>query len=355
MQERLVFIDALKGFLIITVIWGHVIQFCGISDVINDYIYYHWILTFHMPLFSIISGFCFHSKDLWITFTKRTKALIIPLLTWCSIFTILIPVLSYIRNGMTHQFDCYTVIQNWWYWVYDYGWWFLKALFFSTVYASLVKRIMDNRIIEGAILSILFLYCCSLFGIIPNMHPLFKGFIFIYPFFQIGIILKHYWEHVLLHIKHLFFCSLILYTLLLLFWEGLPDTFYYMDTCFNFYLPNYHLIYKIIYRFLIGTMGSLTYFLFFFAILSKYPGLKITKLFSKIGRHTIELYILSTCLNDYLYKIPFHNNNSFLLILECFFISIILLILCILLSNTIKKIQFILFYLGKKEYVNYSF
>ena len=63
-KERILWIDALKGFTIIFVIIGHVLlgytnnntfpEFQEIMVKIN-----YWIYSWHMPLFMVISGFAF--------------------------------------------------------------------------------------------------------------------------------------------------------------------------------------------------------------------------------------------------------------------------------------------------------
>lgn len=70
-KERISWVDLVKGFGIILVIYGHNLPF------LENYIY-----TFHMPLFFFVSGL-FHPKELNINnVKKRAKQILIPYFLW---------------------------------------------------------------------------------------------------------------------------------------------------------------------------------------------------------------------------------------------------------------------------------
>lgn len=56
-KERLIWLDSLKGWLILIVVFGHAIQYC-LPDVAceNNYCW-NLIYSFHMPAFIAASGF----------------------------------------------------------------------------------------------------------------------------------------------------------------------------------------------------------------------------------------------------------------------------------------------------------
>ena len=60
-NERCIWVDNLKGFLIILVVAGHVLQSAidaHIQSVFMESIFL-WIYSFHMPLFFCVSGYVY--------------------------------------------------------------------------------------------------------------------------------------------------------------------------------------------------------------------------------------------------------------------------------------------------------
>ena len=112
-KKRLLWIDNLRGFLILLVILGHSIQY-GLPDWEQNHVF-NFIYSFHMPLFICVSGFVsLHMKASWGQIKKRLVQLIIPFLSMsivCSIYNGKNLVLTWILNP-------------------SIGLWFLWCLFF---------------------------------------------------------------------------------------------------------------------------------------------------------------------------------------------------------------------------------
>ena len=70
-SSRLTALNSLRGFGIQLVVLGHTSQFAGLV---------HWIFSFHMPLFFIISGMLFHERQFLDSFKKKIARLLIPYL-----------------------------------------------------------------------------------------------------------------------------------------------------------------------------------------------------------------------------------------------------------------------------------
>ncbi len=98
-NERIVYIDALKGFVILLVVMGHTITKLysqSFEHMLWDYptstmFWWYVIYSFHMPLFMFISGFLFCRTDgyQWksalITVWKRAYTLLLPFVVWALI------------------------------------------------------------------------------------------------------------------------------------------------------------------------------------------------------------------------------------------------------------------------------
>lgn len=88
-KERLIWLDALKGFLILLVIVGHAIQYGLPEDECEHNYWWNLIYSFHMPAFMAASGFVnYHSADKppmvgGVNLCKRrTYQLLIPFFAW---------------------------------------------------------------------------------------------------------------------------------------------------------------------------------------------------------------------------------------------------------------------------------
>ena len=126
-EKRLVYLDALKGILMVLVILGHVIQ-SSISDYQHN-VLFRLIYSFHMPLFFLISGYLtYKGKYDGKLVPKRFVQCIIPFISWAFLLPILetgIWDLSRTENILLYP---------------DNGLWFLYNLFFYCVMVSLSER-----------------------------------------------------------------------------------------------------------------------------------------------------------------------------------------------------------------------
>ena len=80
-KSRLLYLDALKGFLMLLVIWGHLVQ--GQSVNFFDTLTFRTIYSFHMAVFFFVSGFLFYigRHDIW-TLPMKTIRLLVPYFAW---------------------------------------------------------------------------------------------------------------------------------------------------------------------------------------------------------------------------------------------------------------------------------
>lgn len=197
-NQRLGWVDAIKGIGIILVLVGH----CNIPNV-NPYIY-----LFHMPLFYIISGFCWNvEKNKTITFkeffSKKFRAYIIPYFKIAAVCFLIFGVSAYyFKMGFTSAYIHQLIKFIFGIAVYSRGtpeWlpncspiWFLTALFVAELmFYWIMKR---KHTLLFVIISGILGYLCFLCGkIFPwNIDNALTAV----PFIYVGVVLRKYWDAV---------------------------------------------------------------------------------------------------------------------------------------------------------------
>lgn len=132
MKQRLFYIDALRGFAIILVVLGHVLQNYYVPY--EENIAFRVIYSFHMPLFMFLSGYVSYKICSWRTIEKRAFQCMIPF------FSAIL--LNWFIEGfedwsigilMTNVYE--TILRP------DKGLWFLWVLFFINVIFLSMRKI----------------------------------------------------------------------------------------------------------------------------------------------------------------------------------------------------------------------
>ncbi|MDR1091551.1 MAG: acyltransferase family protein [Prevotella sp.] len=86
MRKRDPFFDSLKFILICLVVFGHILEYSGIRDMLSFKVY-SFIYTFHMPLFIFISGY-FSKNITWDKLKKAFKTLLPAYLVFQTILSV---------------------------------------------------------------------------------------------------------------------------------------------------------------------------------------------------------------------------------------------------------------------------
>ena len=177
--QRLFFLDALKGILIILVILGHAIQ--GYEIEYQHDILFRIIYSFHMPLFFLISGYLtykgYYDKKL---IRKRFIQCIVPFLVWA----ILLPIYKY------HTFDVSRTLIILKY--PDNGLWFLYNLFFYCLIFNKSERFADLlKCWQEVVLAILYVIILIIGGLLRTEFNAVQICWYI-PFFAIGYYIRKY-------------------------------------------------------------------------------------------------------------------------------------------------------------------
>lgn len=178
-NNRLQWLDFMKGIAIFFVVLGHVYQFC----IKNTGSVFNWIYTFHMPFFFMLSG-------ILVCKTKITKNVIKK-----RAFSLLIPffMVGGLHSVLNHRFDEFI------YGEFHAGYWFLLSLFFCWLLFIplyyICKKKHVNKFIECFILLTPFAIYKFFGSILPNNITgiLSMGFTFaFYRFFVLGYYLGRF-------------------------------------------------------------------------------------------------------------------------------------------------------------------
>ncbi len=307
---RNLFIDKLKGFAIILVVWGHCIQFCVKYDVLNTKLF-ELIYAFHMPFFMAVSGYLYYQsvnrrnfKDLIIS---RIKQLLIPFLIW-SFFYLLV-----YRWQFSH-----TLMQ----WIKNYIYnlpfffWFIWSLLISSLCVVAVNKFFKDKLVAYFILFILILLLPNGLGFYYTKYMV--------PYFFAGYLVHKY------HFKTnkvVFLLSFIVFTVMWYFWK---NDYYIYSTTMVSKLSDFKGMYDDSYRYIAGFLGILV----FITLIKKLPDFKV---FEVLGRNTLGIYFISSFLNSYLYLLGLHYDQFWYNFIYTPVLTIIIVAFCVGLSMLINK------------------
>lgn len=331
--KRLVLPDLIKGIAIFLVVFGHSIQYASGAHFLKTDSYYmdfvfKVIYSFHMPLFSLISGFLFSrytNKPFSDTFYTKFNSLIIPVFFW-SPFLIL---------GLTlfHPSDFLTLFFYWHSNIFNY-FWFIWGIFYLSIIVAGVNFLFKNEKIK--IVLYLFLFFITL--VTPDTGNIDK-YKFIYPYFIIGfytpLFLKRLQSFYNRHYKFYLASVSILFSFLLIHYTYQSYIYISGYDIFNPKTSPVVQLYTDIFRFTIGLVGSLWTILLlnFFHRFQKHIYRPIYSFFLLLGQNTLGIYIISSYLN-YNFPINLISSPSYLLNLG---VTFVILGLCLLIIYLIKK------------------
>lgn len=352
-NQRIAYIDVLKAFSIFIVVLGHVCQnYCKNIEVA---VYHHGILPYHMPFFAVLSGLFFSANVDFKTFmSKKFTQLALPYLIWCFIVAIVIRGVNEMHLYFSEGFDIH--FKSWaecfFMYIIDWGWWFIRTLFLSFIYAYVAIRLCQRHVTMGVLSSTLLLYVLSLSGIIPN--KVLKDFVFLYPFFCVGILMRTYKTWVFELAMFILPVAALCFFGCMLFWQGYDDSFYSMNT--SMYETEGHadvvgikVLWKTLYRFVVGTSASVALILLARKMEPRMPSFPMIQ---NVGRNTLGIYILQ----GFIIQIipPSYNTlfeNEIVSLMECLLISITIAIVCHLIVNITSKNKYLALLLwGRKTF-----
>ncbi|MDR1867566.1 MAG: acyltransferase [Treponema sp.] len=306
-KPRIEFIDLVRCFAFFCVLWHHSLSNLNDANLAatSDHYFvldpfYKFFLTFHMPIFFMISGFFFVSS-LNLSFKevlrKRFTTLIIPYIVW-------VIILAFANWGMTllgwkmaadrpfsvlGQLEAFLVPDP------KVDFWFFRELFVTDIIVFIFCKIFKKLPI-AFIGSMLFVMLFDWFGIVTKTQR------FMLPIFWTGILLKAYYPFFTKHLNKFLISFGILFA----------ACYYFYQWDYAIYFSQYPAIInlqqsfvegKIVFdftsigvsgwRFLAGVTGSL----FFFALFQRFwKKNAVTSSLSHCGQLTVGMYGLQAIL-----------------------------------------------------------
>jgi fucose 4-O-acetylase-like acetyltransferase len=215
-KNRIEYLDLLKAFTIFCVIWYHGIA--GLNDAgrdVNSDRYFladplHvFFVTFHMPLFFMISGF-FFTSSLNLSFKevlkKRFTVLIIPHIAWSLILALANWGMTFLGWKMTFSkpFSIPSQLQALIMPDPSFDLWFFKDLFLTDLIVFASCKLFKKRY-AAFIVSMLFVLLFDFFGIVGKAQR------FMMPIFWTGILLKTYYPFICKHLNKILIGAGILF------------------------------------------------------------------------------------------------------------------------------------------------
>lgn len=325
--NRINYIDALRGFTMFLVVFGHVMHYSfnlgGYETIIGSI-----FLTFRMPLFFFVAGlFTYKSVSDWNAhfylqnIKKKFLIQIIPTIFFFSLYV-------FCKGGnpvaaLKYGFD---------------GYWFTIVLFemFAIYYTiSLVcKYIKTPKTVDYIMI------LCSIVGMIVLIF--FRGdgrlwnilclenLVKYFQFFTLGILCKKYFNRFINIVKNEYFKTTIILVFIICLVLYFNDSFKY----------SYPLMYKGIHDILIRYAGVILVYMIFYHYQDFFnKETTFNKTLLLVGRRTLDIYLLHYFFIpdlSFLKDILAPSNMMLVQFTLASIISIIIIMICLLLSSTIR-------------------
>ena len=332
-QKRIEYIDAIRGFTMILVVFSHINIFS--LDITNSFVNSIFV-SFFMPLFFFISGFVGFKlmawdKNTYLAMTKN-KFLhqLVPTLILGIIYTCV-----YLTNCNLMDFIGNSAKLGYWFTIVIFEMYFIFYTLNLCLYNFNVKRFEKRLFISLVLLSILSFCLWIIFTKFSN--KLVDAFCLLnlckfFPYFAFGIICSMNKDlfHRILENKYFTF------VIILLFCIGFYVNRFYLSIPSNVII----ILLWFIVTFLIGFAGLLIVYNTFRVYKDSFSSdKKIGRMLQYIGKRTLEIYLLHyfllptlPALGNMLSK----SNNFVLELVVGLFISLLVIAVCLVVSNILR-------------------
>lgn len=335
-SERINYIDSLRCFTIVMVVFGHVnssIGFGGYESILGNF-----FLTFRMPMFFFISGFVSYKVfDAWDArffldmFTKKARVQLVPM-----IFFLI--ALTYFTTGRFPHF-----------WEYGFDrYWFTLVLFemliiyFILSYLSnILKKNLLWIMIVFSIFGIFALGVMSRGAVIYRVLCLENFFKYI-QFFTLGLFCRMYSPSFFKLVSNDKIKGIVIFSFLWCYFVTIHNT-----------IVQYGLLFHFIRDILVRYLGVITIFSIFASFDNFFSSDNfIARTMRSIGKKTLDIYLLHYFfIPNLLFAYPFFCSNDQLILQFTFVsvISIVIVAVCILVSKCLRSSNVLAYWLLGKS------
>lgn len=319
MSHRILYWDITKSFAISLVVWGHCLQnMTQDSDYFSSCLTCEVIISFHMALFMMVSGYFAYSslsKPFDDVMKRRVFQLLLPSITWYLIIRSIALISSkqfLSLYGIKELINgCFTSL------------WFLKALFSCYLIVMIGSALYKRK------KSLFLIYIIWVFAFGKYLN--YNNTISMLPFFLGGLLLHKYDDWIFHHAVPILTLSCTTWMSILFFFDISDYSIYHHPFAYNGMS-----IFAILLRTIVGFSGSMTILLliknmcehrqsFVINVLAKIGGMTlgiycIQVLFAEIGNRIFAPYLdlLPRILYDFIIT-PFY---SIAVIVLCYYIII---------------------------------
>lgn len=313
--QRIGYLDMVKGIVTILVVWGHAIQFGSSEANFFENKLFIFIYSFHMPLFSMISGFLFSKSMKRKNFVENLKNKVIhiaiPAIVWGCIYCFVKWGVETILENPVAEFSIAACLEQ----ISEI--WFLWTIFMCMVAVMISEKIGKHRFFLPMLAICMIVFC---------FLPYKKYTLFLFPFFVAGYYAE---RNAFYKFKGLTYALLLLFPLLLQYYE---TKHYIYVSGIELFESDYGIWQQVeinLYRWTIGFMGCIVVIFAAKLFSESYPGSWVERLLGAIGKYSLEIYVIGRIVEIYLgSKIMWKIVNQFSFLKNDFIYTYVFTFMC---------------------------
>lgn len=292
MKERNRTIDIIRGFAVLLVLWGHVIQYFTIDGfAFYDNWLYKTIYSFHMPLFMIVSGYLFYYSASKYSFgtiiSKRVRTLGWAMIIWGGCYNLVLQMLYVLMRHETFSFlELYkSLFSSWFIW--------------SVLLSSMVTGWIEKKIKVKGVKIVVYIISTIIISVLPCA----EYNLFMIPYFMIGYSMANSSQ-----CEKIFSMNKYLKLLIVILFLGLLSLYKSRDLVYvsgvNPFKSSEGALTQVwidLYRWIIGLLGAIVAIegIRYLVLKRKWNNI-FTKWLETMGKYSLQIYLVQKLLLEFL-------------------------------------------------------